>query len=417
MKSKIFNHVEKTGEFGPEDLFSREVRDRQTRTEQTESQYMKLFQSLWLRFKSHLVERQAESRGMSIQEYIEASGGDDVHGTPGDFIEWFTEKAKSWEYSTIRINRSAVRTKFVEAFYEFPDASKYLQLLDQIGLEDSKTKQRKRAKVNGESITEDLQKKTSGNKKKSIKEVNLTSIINWVAESNLSLSKNEKESNGNKRLREPKGIWKYRAALFILAGTSTGLRPVEWMGAKCLEDGEDELIIRVENAKNTNGRAHGETRDISIDSKHPLAEIVRLHMKEFSRFVSSENPEASAIEYSKKCNASIKVLESEIMRDGGPRALGISMYSGRHQFAANLKKAGLTIGEIAYLMGHNSGLTAVQHYGKKRVGYSRRKISPLVPDVMVTGDLVPSANPMVPKSGLSLKLKTLVSKGPSGPSM
>lgn len=416
MKSKLFDAKEKTGEFGPEDLFSKEVRDRQTRTDQTEAQYLKLFQSLWTRFASHMTEKNARARGVNIEEYLDATGGEGEQGTPGEFIEWFMNNAKAWEYSTIRINRSAVRSRFVEAFYEYPEASKYLQLLDQLGAEDSKTKHRSKAKRSGEQITEELKKKTSGYKKKSIKEANLRSLIDWVSESDL-LAKVEQGINKKEKSREPKGIWKLRAALFLIAGTATGLRPIEWVGLQVVEDSEEELILLVNNAKNTNGRAHGETRNISIDSKHPLSEIVRIHIKEFSRFIESGEKSQLAIEYSKKCNAAIKLLEDEIMRKGGPKSVGLSMYSGRHQFSANLKMAGLTVGEIAYLMGHNSGLTAIQHYGKKRVGYSRRKISPLVPDVMTTGELVASNNPMTPKSGLSVKLKDLVPKGPSGPSM
>lgn len=46
----------------------------------------------------------------------------------------------------------------------------------------------------------------------------------------------------------------------------------------------------------------------------------------------------------------------------------ITLYSGRHQFSANAKKAGVPAIEIAAMMGHGSDETHVKSYGKRRVG-------------------------------------------------
>ena len=48
-----------------------------------------------------------------------------------------------------------------------------------------------------------------------------------------------------------------------------------------------------------------------------------------------------------------------------------SLYSGRHQYCANLKISRKTLEEIALLMGHASMETATQHYGRRICGYSR----------------------------------------------
>ncbi len=50
------------------------------------------------------------------------------------------------------------------------------------------------------------------------------------------------------------------------------------------------------------------------------------------------------------------------------RTMWPTLYTGRHQFAANLKKAGYSRLEIAALMGHATDETAHSHYGKKKAG-------------------------------------------------
>jgi hypothetical protein len=52
----------------------------------------------------------------------------------------------------------------------------------------------------------------------------------------------------------------------------------------------------------------------------------------------------------------------------------ITLYSARHQFIADAKASGLTLYEIAALVGHASIRTASEHYGKKKVGRRGRKI-------------------------------------------
>lgn len=50
-----------------------------------------------------------------------------------------------------------------------------------------------------------------------------------------------------------------------------------------------------------------------------------------------------------------------------------TLYSGRHQFSANMKAAGLRPAELGALMGHATEITSQVHYGKRKEG--RRKIS------------------------------------------
>jgi len=52
----------------------------------------------------------------------------------------------------------------------------------------------------------------------------------------------------------------------------------------------------------------------------------------------------------------------------------ISLYSARHQFAANAKFNGLPLEHIAALMGHASIETATAHYGRRSAGTGGMKV-------------------------------------------
>ncbi len=54
------------------------------------------------------------------------------------------------------------------------------------------------------------------------------------------------------------------AAAFLVATWTTGLRPVEWAGASFDHVG-DRVRLRVQNAKSTNGRSHGQHRTLWLD--------------------------------------------------------------------------------------------------------------------------------------------------------
>lgn len=158
--------------------------------------------------------------------------------------------------------------------------------------------------------------------------------------------------------------WKPRACLWLIAGMATGLRPIEWKTAELVDQTADGgFTIRVENAKNTNGRASGDTREIPVEPGW-MAEYAQKHMRNVSEWLESGNDFA---DYYRTCK---DTLNREV-RKLWPKAPSrhYSLYSGRHQFCANLKMAGYTQDEIALLMGHASTETAKEHYGKRRSGH------------------------------------------------
>ena len=60
-----------------------------------------------------------------------------------------------------------------------------------------------------------------------------------------------------------------------------------------------------------------------------------------------------------------------------PKKKHPTLYSGRHQFSADMKNT-LSKKEIAALMGHGTDDTATVHYGKKR--YGTYKENHIIPD-------------------------------------
>lgn len=148
----------------------------------------------------------------------------------------------------------------------------------------------------------------------------------------------------------------------LYSGLITGLRPGEWRTAT-FEYESGVGILTVKNSKNSHGRAHGDFRTLILSDLDDaqggvIADLVRR---------SSEKTEA---EYE-------SIIDRVIDRLGGitkriwPLAKSRpSLYSARHQFAADAKKAGMDRVTLAALMGHASTGTAARYYGIKRDGGS-----------------------------------------------
>ena len=185
------------------------------------------------------------------------------------------------------------------------------------------------------------------------------------------------------------------------AGLCCGLRPREWCEAS-LETITDEpltqdnvfsvkrtQVLRVRNAKNTHGRAHSATRTLIIEVgaepaewavifNQPVphlidttcegwAEALRLYTEHHT--ATAEADARPEVIRERAINQLRKVVASWVHR--ATQALRLppyTLYSARHQFAANAKAAGLSKIEIAALMGHASPETAGTHYGRRRSG-------------------------------------------------
>lgn len=157
---------------------------------------------------------------------------------------------------------------------------------------------------------------------------------------------------------------------WLLAGLWVGLRPCEWESAQF----NDLKELVVTNAKATQGRAHGVTRTIDMTHLNAKEEqIIRLQLEFVQQAkLSPGREEKSGFElHYNHCRACLY----EATRTLWPkRKQYISLYSARHQFAANAKCNNLPLEQIAALMGHASIETAMAHYGRRTAGSGGMKV-------------------------------------------
>jgi hypothetical protein len=157
---------------------------------------------------------------------------------------------------------------------------------------------------------------------------------------------------------------------YLLATNITGMRPSEWGSSKLYEKGSidkdgnsvDTLTIIVKNGKSTNGRSHGTYRtlrfkDITTERTH----VLLVHYRSIKRLSSS----TEIATYYKACKDKMTYATRSLWPKRKKQPV---LYSGRHQFSANLKKALINLQDQAALMGHATDETATSHYGKKKFG-------------------------------------------------
>lgn len=156
--------------------------------------------------------------------------------------------------------------------------------------------------------------------------------------------------------------WSTLVRSWLVAGLITGLRPIEWLDAEVL-DVDDEQGLRVINAKQTHGRAHGYDRilllghislKLRVAIEHHIF-LVQQAVQNVGDHVKFYAAISSFVTYTVRCC-------------WARRAKYPTLYSLRHQCSANLKKAGYSKAEIAAIMGHATDATAGSHYAKKVSG-------------------------------------------------
>lgn len=173
---------------------------------------------------------------------------------------------------------------------------------------------------------------------------------------------------------------------FFVCGIITGMRPCEWAQSefKIIMDSEeyglqdlggrekvtaemvDGIKIVVQNAKATNGRAHGEYRTLLFKSLHPQEKDVLLdHWRSVEREVSLGRFPL----FQRQCSDKLRYAGHQIWPSKRKR---ISLYSGRHQSMANGKASNLPANVIAAMHGHATDRTNQEHYGRKRYGVAGR---------------------------------------------
>lgn len=204
---------------------------------------------------------------------------------------------------------------------------------------------------------------TSSRKKKSVTEREEELIVEYLTETS-------KDS-----------FWSRPTLAFFKAIMATGLRPEEWQQSTLLTEPNNQFtfeaypVLRVRNAKQTNGRAHGEYRHLvldDIDAQDLLYIRIALqyaHPKSPQGWLTQEGKAASWHDYYDFLRAHLYRVTCKLFPTCGRR---VTIYSCRHQFIANLKKAKFSKEEIAAIVGHSTDETATVHYGRAKYGRSKK---------------------------------------------
>jgi integrase len=282
-----------------------------TKTKQTEINYLK--------------------RVNGIKEYLLM---DNEEIAPVDMVDWLVKKKKSIRKSTFRQYKSALIYFFEKhnKYKDYQDALAYLETIEQSGCIDDKNN----------LVSLERHKNTSASKIKKVDIEDLEKIRLFLTTS--------------------RSLWQKRAFLLFELSIHLGLRPIEW-NQSIIEKVDGLTFIRIKNAKNTNGRANGDSRIIEV--KDALLSDINNLIEDIALFKEKDSFE----HYYDNARVAFNKMMHKIFPK---RKQHYSLYSARHQFSANQKNIH-TKREVADMMGHKSEETATLHYGKKRSGWSNYK--------------------------------------------
>lgn len=151
-----------------------------------------------------------------------------------------------------------------------------------------------------------------------------------------------------------KSQWASVAVLWLVATMETGLRPCEWRSVQV----KSPKTLVVQNAKATNGRAHGETRTLSMfRAPAPVWQAI----SDFLMIVQNAEPNG----FRRLYNGVRELIADVGRRSLSPRKKYPALYTARDHFASRAK-ASFTHAAVAALMGHGSISTAPRYYASAR---------------------------------------------------
>lgn len=289
-----------------------------TRTEKTKEDYLIRVQQLINRAKKDL---QITSQDLDVRQ----------------LVVWLVEKKPSIARTTWRQYKSSV-VYYLENYPDIQSATEALEYLKEI------------TSYGALSYTE----RTSSLKLKKITYEDWSKLDAYLSQ------KNQK--------------WHEQLRYWLRASIITGLRPIEWKNAILFQH-ENELALKIQNAKSTNGRSHGPTRTLLLKSlSDDDLKAIKGHLNNVRTFVGMD-------EYDYFYRGCSLALYKSCRRCWPRRKKHITLYSTRHQFSANAKSSGFSRPEIAAMMGHAVDITAIIHYGKKTAGNENLGVIPLEDEV------------------------------------
>lgn len=280
--------------------------------------------------------KRAKTLLTSLQNHMNNNYGENVAITPEFLIEWFLWLTKELSGSSFRQYKNSL--VYIFEVTKRKELETALRELSRDAFPGPKPKK----------------KLTSAMKTKKVTAKDEASITNILL--------NNTKDLGDDTLS-------YRTYVYFKATILTGLRPNEWASSKLksnytMPDGtREKLVLIVINGKATNGRSHGKYRHVILsDLSDSDIKLIAMH----KRFVISHlMNDKDYIKYYDACRGKLYRTCKALWPN---RKTRVSLYSGRHQFSANLKASGATRPEVAATMGHATDETASEHYGRKSAG-------------------------------------------------
>jgi polyhydroxyalkanoate synthesis regulator phasin len=161
----------------------------------------------------------------------------------------------------------------------------------------------------------------------------------------------------NPEKKEP--LWGRPTLLWLTCSMLTGLRPNEWKGAE-LKDFDGKLMLVVKNFKFNEKRAPSEYRTLEIGHySETEIDIIKQHLSVAKAIIKQDMWD----KYYRGCSNLLNYINSQVF---SLRKTSIGLYTGRHQFTANLKSSNMDAKTRSAILGHKSTDTQVAHYGKRR---------------------------------------------------
>lgn len=198
----------------------------------------------------------------------------------------------------------------------------------------------------------DVHRRGAGKRQKSLSREDFAAIADWIGQRNLK--------------------WGTPALLWLRAGTTTGLRPNEWEDARItrLPDGQAGLSVLNAKTGNQNDLHVNAQRIIPLghlEEEEYLEIVAHTDLYQRIRALGGEHFER----YARGCRQTLYRAAKELW----PRRKKIpNLYSGRHQFAANLKGNDILLPEErAYMLGHSSIHTHQNCYGGRRSAHTNAR--------------------------------------------
>lgn len=280
-----------------------------------------------------------------IIQYNSYFGSTKNFNSEQQFYAWFVSRKREWTRNTWRQYKAAM--VYGCEVWGFKNLGEMIKTTKNDACKDSEHRIPLRERL------------SSGTKKKSVSEKEMAKIIEVICTLPYS------------------GYWERIGVEIFILSYFVGLRPCEYARSagdiKVDDYGKEQAYIIVRNAKNTNGRSHGTFRHVAIGQfNKTIRQVIVNSIKMARKSTDAHGRKISSENYVRMASQAF----SKLMRKVFPnKKAHITLYSARHQFCANMKRAGLSRAQVAALVGHGSDATASRHYGKRRCG--RR--SPIVP--------------------------------------